>query len=204
MPQTRGAFALIMAPDKKTVLLSERADGRGWNLPGGRVEQDENDHDALTREVYEETGLEIEVLEQIGEPLLFGEDTAVAYACRIVGGKLIPGKQAVRYHFCTAEDLKAGRIRINLGGEAMGIWHPLKLVGPEGRLGRTGRMVWDGLSLMQEPIVGPNEAPAECLPIEGVFVSDDKCYLVDEATDGQKKYRRLDPYSADGYMLPAQ
>lgn len=204
MPQTRGVFALILAQGTKSVLLSERADGKGWNLPGGRVEQGEDDHDALTREVREETGLEVEVLEQISEPLIFGEDTAVAYVCKVVGGQLVTTKEAVRHHFCAAEDLKAGRVRINLGGEATGAWHPLKLVGPEGRLGRTGRMVYDGLSLMEEPIVGPNEAPAEYLPIEGVFVSDDKCYLVDETTDGQKKYRRLDPYGPDGYMQPAK
>ena len=56
---------------------------------------------------------------------------------------------------------------------------------------------------MEEPETGPNEAAAEYLPIEGVFVSEDKCYLIDETLEGQKKYRRIDPFSPTGYVQPA-
>src|SRR3989344_6675317 len=41
---------------------------------------------------------------------------------------------------------------------------PLKLVGPEGRLGRTGRMVWDAFSLMEEP---KQKGPSYILPYLG-------------------------------------
>ena len=51
------------------VLLIKRAqpprEGE-WSIPGGKVEPGERLHDALKREVCEETGLEIEVLELIG------------------------------------------------------------------------------------------------------------------------------------------
>lgn len=198
---TRGVFALIMSHEEKSVLLSERADGKGWNLPGGRVELGEDDHTALIREVNEETGLEVEVLEQIGEPLVFSEDTALAYACTIVGEQLIPTNEAVRHAFCSQEDVQAGRKRVGLS-EGVGQWVPLKLVGPEGRLGRMGRMVYDGFSLLEEPQTGPNDVPAEYLPIEGVFVSQDKCFLIDETFDGQKKWPRLDPFSPTGFIQP--
>ena len=88
--------------------------------------------------------------------------------------------------------------------EGTGQTIPLVLVGPKDKLGRMGRMVCDGLSLLEEPLRGPNEAPEDMLPIEGVFVSDDKCYLVDEGSDEQRKYRRLDPYGPDGFMVPTQ
>lgn len=203
MAETRGVFALIMAPDTscKTVLLSERADGKGWNLPGGRVEKGENDHDALIREVREETGLEIVVLAQIGEPLVYGEDTAVAYECDVVGGQLMPTKEAVRHNYCTADDIKVGRIRVGLS-EGIGQWVPLQLVGPEGRLGRMGRMIFDGFSLMEEPETQPNGLPEGCLPMESISISGDKCFLVVKVGEEQIQYRRLDPYASDGFKQP--
>ncbi len=63
-----------------------------WNMPGGFVEVGERGDEAITREVSEETGLDIEVVELIG---IFdstygdGDDAKpifdVAYRCRIVG-----------------------------------------------------------------------------------------------------------------------
>ncbi|MDB4978536.1 MAG: hydrolase [Candidatus Peribacteria bacterium] len=205
--KTRGVFALILA--KRSVLVSERQDGKGWNLPGGRVEEGESDHDALAREVWEETGLEIEVLEQVGPPHVFNDDTAVAYACRVIGGQLVSTSEAKQHWYANATELKQGFFRVRHKEYVDGISMttgfqdvPLTLVGPTDRLGRTGRMVWDGLSLLEDPILGPNEAPEEYLPIEGVFVSDDGCFLIDETVEGQKKYPRLDPYSPTGKMEP--
>ncbi|OGZ62419.1 MAG: hypothetical protein A3C58_03235 [Candidatus Staskawiczbacteria bacterium RIFCSPHIGHO2_02_FULL_34_10] len=83
MAKTRGVFALITKG--KTLLLSERMDGKGWNLPGGRVEEGETDQVALVREVKEETGLDVEALHQVGPDHVFNDDTAVAYACKVRG-----------------------------------------------------------------------------------------------------------------------
>ena len=201
---TRGVFALITVKNVhgNFVLLSERADGKGWKLPGGAVEEGESDFDALVREVREETCLEVEVLEQVGSPLVFKDDTAVAYACTIVGGRLEPTDEAIRHHYCTADDLRAGRIRVGMS-EGLGQWIPLKLVGPEGRLGRMGRMVWDALSILEDPQMVPNKVPNEWL-IEGVFVTEDGCFLWEETPEVQKKWPRLDPYSPSGKVEPPQ
>jgi 8-oxo-dGTP pyrophosphatase MutT (NUDIX family) len=189
MAKTRGVFTLILVKNdaEKKLLLSERQDGKGWNLPGGRVEEGESDFDALIREVREETGLDIEPLEQVGPLHVFNEDTAVAYVCTVTGGQLIPTKEAKQHRYVDKEEIKT-----------------LTLVGPVGRLGRTGRMAWDGLSIMEEPTVGPNEVPEDMLPIEGLFASDDGCLLVDETNEGRKTWPRLDPYSPTAKMEPAK
>jgi 8-oxo-dGTP diphosphatase len=43
-----------------------------WSIPGGRVEGAESDHDAVRREVREETGLEVDVLGPAGSVVLPG------------------------------------------------------------------------------------------------------------------------------------
>ena len=64
-----------------------------WNMPGGFVEVGERGDEAIVREVAEETGLEIEVVELIGifdSTYGSGDDAKaifdVAYRCRITGG----------------------------------------------------------------------------------------------------------------------
>lgn len=197
-----------MYPESKRVLLSERADGKGWNLPGGRVEDGEDDLEALVREVKEETGLDVEVIGPVGEPLVFNDDTAVAYSCRVVGGQLTATNEAKAHRACTAGELQQGffRVAIKDWGEhcdvAMTCGYqdiPLKLVGPTDKLGRTARMVYDALSLMEEPTVGTNEGTPE---EDDVFVSPDGCYLVNESHEGRKSYRRIDPFGLEGFVAP--
>lgn len=59
----------------------------GWCLPGGFMEPGETVEVAAAREVREESGLEVEVLQQIG---VFGPVIA-AVAARPCGGRLEPG-----------------------------------------------------------------------------------------------------------------
>src|SRR3954465_3527817 len=50
------AFAIIL--HARLILLVKAREKENWQLPGGRLEAGETPHQALTREVHEETGLE--------------------------------------------------------------------------------------------------------------------------------------------------
>lgn len=72
------------------VLLAVRRDLRGWELPGGEVEEGEAPEAAVCREVWEETGLIVEVDCHVGdyERHGFRPHTAKLYRCHQTGGLL--------------------------------------------------------------------------------------------------------------------
>jgi ADP-ribose pyrophosphatase YjhB (NUDIX family) len=100
-----GADAAIFNADGE-ILLMERADGSGWCLPCGWVEQNERPIDAAIREAREETGLEVEVRQLVGvftraPSAVNGPHAmiAVVHLCEIVGGQLALSHEglALRY-----------------------------------------------------------------------------------------------------------
>ena len=100
-----GADAAIFNADGE-ILLMERADGSGWCLPCGWVEQNERPIDAAIRETREETGLEVEVKQLVGvftrQPSAVNGPhamIAVVHWCEIVGGSLALSHEglALRY-----------------------------------------------------------------------------------------------------------
>src|SRR5689334_5818548 len=62
------AVSAVIFRDGKVLLVRRaRSPGKGfWSLPGGRVEFGESLHTALTREVDEEAGLEIDIVALAG------------------------------------------------------------------------------------------------------------------------------------------
>jgi 8-oxo-dGTP pyrophosphatase MutT (NUDIX family) len=73
LPSQAGAYALIRDAEDR-VLLVRAANGRFY-LPGGRIEAGETPEQALAREIAEECGWSVRVIEPLGEafqPILGG------------------------------------------------------------------------------------------------------------------------------------
>lgn len=93
----RTAAAIVEFPDNR-ILLIKRATVpfKGyWALPGGKVDVGETVEETVVREVKEETGVEVEIVEKIGEYHENGVQDGVEYdfypACflvKLVGGKI--------------------------------------------------------------------------------------------------------------------
>ena len=94
------------------LLLIQRGQepGRGlWSLPGGRVEPGETDHEAVVREVAEETGLRVRPGRLVGRVSRAAPSGGVYdiadYACEVAGeDALRPGTDADDAQWVTAAD----------------------------------------------------------------------------------------------------
>jgi ADP-ribose pyrophosphatase YjhB (NUDIX family) len=115
-----GVGALIFQRDR--ILMAQRGkqplEG-WWSLPGGALEIGESLHDAVCREVLEETGLEIrpvklfEVFERIirdpaGAPEY--HYVLIDYLCRVTGGELRAGDDVCSVQWVRRRDLAALQI----------------------------------------------------------------------------------------------
>jgi mutator protein MutT len=107
------AVGAVIVDDGGRVCLVRR--GRApmagrWSLPGGRVERGESLHDALRRELVEETGLAVEIgpLVEVVEIVTEGQHYVVLdYACRLVEGHLRAGGDADEVLWVPLERLSA-------------------------------------------------------------------------------------------------
>jgi ADP-ribose pyrophosphatase YjhB (NUDIX family) len=88
----RVGTAAIILDGEGRVLLCERADGRGWCLPGGYSDPHESPMETAVRETREETGLEVEIDRLFGlyaaTQRSGGKIVVPVFLCRLVGGEL--------------------------------------------------------------------------------------------------------------------
>lgn len=64
--------------------------GGKWHIIGGKVEENETEEEAIKREIKEETGLEIKILEKVGEKMVDVEGKKikiVTFVCEAKEGK---------------------------------------------------------------------------------------------------------------------
>ncbi|HMJ63326.1 MAG TPA: NUDIX hydrolase, partial [Bryobacteraceae bacterium] len=118
-----GVGALIF--DGSRVLLVER--GRPpltgeWSLPGGVVETGERLEEAVVREVWEETGLNVEAasIATVFERIMLDEADGCEYHyvlidfyCTVVGGDLRPGDDSRRVAWFEIDSL--AKLRLTAG-----------------------------------------------------------------------------------------
>ncbi|HEX4250214.1 MAG TPA: NUDIX domain-containing protein [Pseudonocardia sp.] len=102
----------VIHDDRGRLLLIRRGQepGRGlWSLPGGRVEPGETDHEAVVREVAEETGLRVRPGRLVGRVSRAAPSGAVYdiadYECELAGDDVLrPDTDADDARWVTAAD----------------------------------------------------------------------------------------------------
>lgn len=107
-PRFRVAVAAIILDEQNRILLCEHSYRKfhPWGLPGGGLEPGESPECGVQREVWEETGLQVQV-----ERLLSAESAtefrhiSLIYLCKITGGGFQPNLEIVQTQFFNMEAL---------------------------------------------------------------------------------------------------
>jgi 8-oxo-dGTP diphosphatase len=101
----------VIRDEAGRILLIKRGHepGKGlWSVPGGRIEPGETDEQAVVREVWEETGLEVQcgpLLGAIERPGMGGTILQITdYRAVITGGELAAGDDAADARWLTLEE----------------------------------------------------------------------------------------------------
>lgn len=104
--------------DRGRLLLVEQAETRHWSTPGGAVELGETPADAAVREVWEETGLRVELIALAG---VFGggecyvryangdetEYVVSAFTARVTGGApRVDGEEISAWRYASEEECR--------------------------------------------------------------------------------------------------
>lgn len=131
---TRLATRALILHEDRLLLVNAYPGGRSdlWCAPGGGVESGTSLPDNLQREVYEETGLRVEV----GAPVLINEfhdpgsgfhQVDLFFRCTITAGSIDPSWRdpegvVTQRRFFSRSDLELGRIRFKPDSLIAAVW----------------------------------------------------------------------------------
>lgn len=100
-----GVFAVILNQNEH-VLLCHRRDHDLWNLPGGGLESGEAPWEGVIREVKEETGLDVAVVQLTGVYSKPAQDEVVFnFICQVIGGELKTTNEADKFRYFALSEL---------------------------------------------------------------------------------------------------
>ncbi len=104
----RAYAALVFAFEENQLVLCN-IQGRGWSIPGGRLEQGETPLQAVRREAYEEAGLRLGQLRLLGDYLLTspnGQMRVPVYLARVKQRSAPPpGFEGLETSLCPCEEI---------------------------------------------------------------------------------------------------
>lgn len=101
-----GAQGIIYDSNKRKILLAKRIRDEYWVIPGGAIEKGETPEEATIRETKEETGLNVKIIEKLGdyyrpECSTFGKkgDHTQVFLCRKISGKFLKNEETSEIKF---------------------------------------------------------------------------------------------------------
>lgn len=129
-PQVAGVAIVTRAEDERFLLVQRGEDpGKGlWGLPGGFVEMGETVTEALLREIFEETGYDLEIGKLVGVWSFFNTSKKIAgvalvYATRVTGGTLHIASDSTNAEWVTYERALEFPLAFDSHRDALQVWH---------------------------------------------------------------------------------
>jgi 8-oxo-dGTP diphosphatase len=112
--------AIIAGDDGRVVLILRKNEPHGWALPGGFVDAGEELGKACMREAKEETGLDVELVEQLftySDPKRDPRKHTIStvYACKVRGGRLEAADDARDAKWFAEADIPWGELCFDHG-----------------------------------------------------------------------------------------
>lgn len=126
--------SLALQDEARRLLLVRHHEGNDWTTPGGMVEPGESPADAAVREMWEETGLAVELTQVLG---VFGGPSQCAtyangdrvawvstlFGCRATGGRLRPdGRETLETRFVGRDEVAALRLKPHMAEFLAAVW----------------------------------------------------------------------------------
>ncbi|MGE5377016.1 MAG: NUDIX domain-containing protein [Bacteroidota bacterium] len=105
--------AAVIFDDKNRIFLVKLTYQRfhPWGIPGGGLEYSETAEEAVVREVWEETGLMVEIERFLLNKMFPPDKFAMYYLCRITNGVFEPSDEVSEYGYFSLNNLPDVRPR---------------------------------------------------------------------------------------------